>query len=237
MLDLIGAVVGMSAVAINLVAFVPALSRRPALRLGIAAVAGGWVGLASSLGGSGLLAFTSASPVPLIGVLCGLPLLSVALLAWRSARVRARLLSLPLPLLVGVNSLRIFGVLFLLLAAGGRLGGPFPLSAGIGDILTGALAIPLALRLARAQPLPLAALRRWNLFGIFDLVVAVALGVTSANGSPLQLIHAGAGSEAIQYLPYCLIPTVLVPFYLITHGIVAAQLAVQRRAAPALAHA
>jgi hypothetical protein len=28
----------------------------------------------------------------------------------------------------------------------------------------------------------------------------------------------------MQQLPYCLVPTVLVPFYLITHAVVAAQL-------------
>jgi hypothetical protein len=32
----------------------------------------------------------------------------------------------------------------------------------------------------------------------------------------------------MQALPFCLVPTVLVPFYLITHAIVAAQLAAQR---------
>ena len=35
----------------------------------------------------------------------------------------------------------------------------------------------------------------------------------------------------MQYLPFCLVPTVLVPFYLITHAIVAAQLRVRRTAA------
>jgi hypothetical protein len=44
------------------------------------------------------------------------------------------------------------------------------------------------------------------------------------------------GSAAMQYLPYCLVPTVLVPFYLITHAIVAAQLAATR-AVPALSRA
>lgn len=63
----------------------------------------------------------------------------------------------------------------------------------------------------------------------WDLLVAVGLGITSAAGSPVQLIHVGAGSQAMQYLPFCLVPTVLVPFYLITHGIIAAQL---RTAAP-----
>ena len=76
----------------------------------------------------------------------------------------------------------------------------------------------------------MAAVMGWKIFGSLDLFAAVALGLTSAEGSPLQLIHAGAGSEAMQYLPFCLIPTVLVPFYLITHAIVAAQLRAQRTA-------
>src|SRR5207253_1873334 len=96
------------------------------------------------------------------------------------------------------------------LAATGRLSGPFPYSAGLGDIITGAVAIPLALGLARSRKPPVAAVMRWNIFGTLDLFAAIALGLTSAAGSPLQLIHAGVGSEAVQYLPFCMILTVLV---------------------------
>jgi hypothetical protein len=228
MLDLIGAIVGMSAVGINLIAFTHALPGTLARRLGLAAIGGAWVGLASGLGAAGKLAVTAQQPVPIIGVLFALPLLVVGALALGSRRVRDALLAVPTPLLIGLNSLRMLGVLFLLLAVQGRLSGPFPFSAGLGDIITGALAIPLALRVARSRALPVAAVRSWNIFGTLDLVVAVFLGIASAAGSPLQLVHAGVGSEAMQYLPYCLVPTVLVPFYLISHGIVAAQLGATR---------
>jgi len=230
MLDLIGAVVGMSAVGINLVALTHALPGTLAHRLTLGAIAGAWVGLASGLGAAGELAFSPEQPLPLIAVLFALPLLAVGALALASGRVRAALMAVPLPLLIGVNSLRVLGVLFLLLAASRRLSGPFPYSAGIGDIITGVVALPLALSMARSGRLPAVAVRRWNIFGTVDLIAAVALGLTSAAGSPLQVIHAGAGSQAMQYLPYCLIPTVLVPFYLITHAIVAAQLAAARAA-------
>jgi hypothetical protein len=136
-----------------------------------------------------------------------------------------------MPTLIGLNSLRVLGVLFLILAASGRLSGPFPYFAGIGDIVTGAVAIPLALGIARTGRVPASAVRRWNLFGTLDLFVAVSLGIASSNGSPMQLIHAGVGSEAMQHLPFCLVPTVLVPFFLITHGVVAARLAATRTAA------
>ena len=63
-----------------------------------------------------------------------------------------------------------------------------------------------------------------NLFGIADLVLAIALGVTSAEGSPLQVFHTAPGSEAMQQLPWSFVPTVLVPLWLILHAIIWAQL-------------
>jgi hypothetical protein len=110
----------------------------------------------------------------------------------------------------------------------GRLSGPFPYSAGWGDVITGAFAVPVALLAKRALSRSGLLIAAWNLFGALDLFAAVTLGITSAQGSPLQLIHAGVGSEAMQYLPYSLVPTVLVPFYLITHAVVAAQLSARR---------
>lgn len=235
MLDLIGAVVGMSAIGINLVAFTQALPVSFGRRIGLGAIAGAWIGLASGLGAAGQLGFASDAPVPLIGVLFAVPLLTVGALALRSQRLRTALLAVPLQVLIGLNSIRVLGVLFLLLAASGRLSGPFPYFAGLGDIITGAIALPLALQVARSGQSSAPAVRRWNIFGALDLFVAVALGITSADGSPIQLIHAGVGSAAMQSLPFCLVPTVLVPFYLITHGLVAAKLAATR-AVPALSH-
>jgi hypothetical protein len=86
------------------------------------------------------------------------------------------------------------------------------------------IAIVLARALVNGRAVSSKTIARWNLFGTLDLIVAVGLGLTSANGSPLQLFHVGVGSEAMQYLPSSLIPTFLVPFYLILHGIIAAKL-------------
>jgi hypothetical protein len=162
--------------------------------------------------------------VPVIGLLFAAPLL-LAFACWRLfPGFRAALMAIPMPLLIGLNIARVLGVLFLFLAAAGRLSGPFPWSAGIGDILTGALAIPLAIAAARGTQGLETRIARWNAFGTLDLIAAVALGVGSAQGAPIQFIHAGVGSAAVQHLPYSLIPTVLVPFYLITHAVVAMQL-------------
>jgi hypothetical protein len=173
--------------------------------------------------------------VPLVGVLFAVPLLIVGALAVASPNVRSALMSVPMPILIGLNALRMLGVLFLFLVAAGRLSCPFLFSAGWGDIITGLLAIPLTLAVARSARPPVGPIVLWNMFGTLDLVAAVVLGLTSAAGSPVQLIHAGVGSAAMQYEPFCLVPTVLVPFYLITHGIVFAQLSRQHvlQAAPA----
>src|SRR2546427_501047 len=56
-----------------------------------------------------------------------------------------------------------------------------------------------------------------------DLVLAIGFGITSAEGSPLQLFSA-PGSEAMQHAPWSFVPTVLVPIWLILHAIIAVEL-------------
>lgn len=226
MLDLIGHIVGMASIFIDVIAVVAVIQLSLRQRLIAGGIAGAWVGLATALAASGALVFSPGHPVPLVGVLFATPLLTALALWLASPSFRATLKSIPTPLLIGLNTLRLLGALFLALAAVGRLSGPFPYSAGLGDMITGALAIPLALRVARGEPAPVAL---WNAFGVLDLVLAVAFGMTSAQGSPFQFFHFGAGSAAMQLLPFSLVPTVLVPFYLITHGIIAVQLLERRK--------
>jgi hypothetical protein len=152
------------------------------------------------------------------------PLLAAAIAVGRYPAARAALLSVPMPLLIGLNVSRVFAVLFFILAAAGRLSGPFPYSAGLGDIIAAAIAVPGIWLAARATVSGDRTLARWNAFGALDLIVAVTLGITTAAGSPLQVIDVGVGPQAILHMPWSLVPTVLVSFYLINHGIIALQL-------------
>ena len=102
-----------------------------------------------------------AAPVPAIGVMAGLPLVVAAIAALSSAKVREALLALQ-----------------------GRLSGPFPQSAGWGDVIVGLAAIPLAAATARNLWGDRRAVLAWNILGTLDLVKAVSLGVASAPGSP-----------------------------------------------------
>jgi hypothetical protein len=110
------------------------------------------------------------------------------------------------------------------LAVERRLTGPFPYSAAWGDIITGVVAVPVLWLLKDdAGARYTTAIGAWNLFGAADLVLAIAFGITSAEGSPLQLFP-GPGSQAMQHAPWSFVPTVLVPIWLILHAIIVAQL-------------
>ncbi len=217
-LDFAGTIVLIAVIVVNLNALINAMPISRGWRLGVAATVGLWVGAQVALTEAGVY----ASPVPYVGLAVLLPILAAGV-ALRTAAGRRALLAVPMSMLVGLNIARVFGAFFLLLAADGRLAGPFPQSAGWGDVITGLAAIPLALLILKRQTAPLAT-GGWNAFGALDLIIAVILGVLTASGSPLQLIDAGVGSAAVVSLPWILIPSVLVPFYLITHWVIFLQL-------------
>jgi hypothetical protein len=158
-----------------------------------------------------------------VGLFVTVPLLAAAFAtAWPHAR--EAMLSIPIPVMVALKVVRIFAVMFLALAAEGRLIGPFPYSAAWGDIITGVVAVPVLWLLKDDEGARhITAIGAWNVFGAADLVLAIAFGITSAQGSPLQLFP-GPGSEAMQHAPWSFVPTVLVPIWLILHAIIAVQL-------------
>ena len=190
---------------------VAALAAAADLPLGARLVAAGvlalWAGFAAASAAAGWIAIPRP---PVIGFYVAAPLVAGALFA------RQALAALPLQAMVGLNIGRALGFLFLLLAADGRLSGPFPQSAGWGDVITGLVAVPMFF-LAREPHRNALALQAWNLFGLADLVAAISLGVASTNGGQLQIFPA-PGSAAMQHLPWSLIPTVLVPVYMVLHG-------------------
>jgi hypothetical protein len=187
-------------------------------RLTFGAAAGLWIGLAVAVTAAGLASAPATLPI-----LFGIPILTAVVLALTSESFRTALASIPTRELIWVNVFRVMGAFFLFLLAAGQLGGPFPYFAGIGDILTGLLALPVA-RLSEHKPLDRSRMLAWNAFGMLDLLVAVTLGVLSRNNGPTQLIHAGAGSDALAVLPWSLIPFALVPVYLVIHATIFARL-------------
>jgi len=220
MLDFIGMVItaALMVLFVNVLTTFMDISR--VAKVTLAAVIGVWIGLAAAVAGAGWLPISR--PVPVVGLFVVVPLLVTALAtAWPAAR--KAMLSIPMAAMVALNIVRVFAVLFLMLAAERRLSGPFPYSAAWGDIITGVVAVPVLWLLKDGAARHATAIAAWNLFGTADLVLAIAFGITSSEGSPLQ-IFPGPGSEAMQYPPWSFVPTVLVPLWLILHAIIAVQL-------------
>jgi hypothetical protein len=221
MLDFIGLVITTALMVLIVNALIVFIDASRAAKVALAAVIGVWVGFAAAAAEAGWLPISR--PIPVVGLFVAVPLLAAAFVtAWPSAR--EAMLSIPMPVMVALNVVRVFAVLFLALAAEGRLTGPFPYSAAWGDIITGVVAVPVLWLLKEdASARHTMAIGAWNLFGTADLVLAIAFGITSAEGSPLQLFR-GPGSEAMQHAPWSFVPTVLVPIWLILHAIIAVQL-------------
>ncbi|HEY7066460.1 MAG TPA: hypothetical protein VII06_33615 [Chloroflexota bacterium] len=118
--------------------------------------------------------------------------------------------------LVLPHTVRVVGVVFLLLMVQGVLPAAFALPAGLGDVAIGVAAPFVARRLARA-PLHAGAVAsavRFNLLGLLDLAVAVILGVLL--GLP-GLFALTPSTEPLRLLPLALIPTAAVPLAIALH--------------------
>jgi len=214
--DIFGAV-NLTAIAIVVPATLILSSPLDAARQrGLAYLAGGWLALLTGLAAAGTFSLAKGGPAA-IGVAVALPLIAALLARRRSAAVRELADGAPLPVLVGLNVGRLLGVQFVILYAMGRLPQTFALSAGLGDMLVGILAVPLALAIQRGA----AGWQRyaliWNVLGFLDLVTAITLGVGSSPGFPLRFMFEQPDSGSMGTLPWFLIPGFLVPVYLIMH--------------------
>jgi hypothetical protein len=131
---------------------------------------------------------------------------------WRAASpdFRRFTLSLNSRVLAFLQTGRVLGVVFLILAARGVLPALFAWPAGYGDVFIGITAPLVALWLAVGRHR--FSFIAWQILGITDLVLAVSLGTTARLIDP-----ASTPMVAVTVLPLSLIPTFLVPLFLIIH--------------------
>jgi hypothetical protein len=113
-------------------------------------------------------------------------------------------------LIIAVQTWRILGVAFLLGVSGGILHPAFGIPAGVGDIMVGITAIPIAFILRKGYSWSKYVILFWNILGIADLVMAVSLGIITAREN---------GIPTMSTFPWVLIPSIGVPISLILHGI------------------
>ena len=129
MLDFIGTVVTATLMVFAVNAVIVFMDIPRVAKLMLALAIGLWIGLSAAAGAAGMIAISK--PFPVVGIFFALPLVATAIAtAWPAAR-RA-MLSVPMPLMIGLNIGRIFAVLFFLLAYEGRLCRPIPVLCRLG---------------------------------------------------------------------------------------------------------
>lgn len=175
-----------------------------------AAVLGGWLVVSGLLARAGVYRQDPGEVVPwLLVVVTGT--LIVLLLATRIPLVSRILADPGTPARLALpHTLRVVGVLFLILMAQGHLPAAFALPAGLGDIAIGVAAPFVARRLARGSGR--AGAVRFNVLGILDLVVAASIGFLL-----FGFVEVTPSTAPLRLLPLALIPTAPVPLALALH--------------------
>jgi hypothetical protein len=116
--------------------------------------------------------------------------------------------------IIRLNVWRLLGAVFLLLMQQGQMPALWAWPAGVGDILIGLAAFPVARRLDEPGGTNRAIV--FNLLGLADLVVAIGLGMMTSLG-PTNVFHTTPSSQMATRFPLALVPTFLVPLAFMLH--------------------
>jgi hypothetical protein len=188
--------------------------RRRVIRISTAVLLG-WFGIAFALGFLEVYrAVSDRIPTLPFGIL--VPIIIGGLVIVRSSTMARVLDAVPQHWLIGVQLYRALGAIFLILYGAGKMPGLFAWPAGLGDVLVGVLAPVVAVAYARGPEKNGDLVSAWNIFGMVDLIVAVATGF-STSPSPFQLFAFDQPNELVSMFPLVLIPTYLVPVSVLLH--------------------
>lgn len=188
---------------------------RVAAWLAVALILTIWIAAAWMLAANGRFQ-GGIGKIPLLPIAILLPLLLGLFVLTRLRAVGSLLDATPASWLVGVQVYRILGGVFLVYWLRGAVPGAFALPAGIGDVLTGLLALPAAVWVASGSPIGRRIGIRWNVLGLIDFAVAVTMGMLTSPG-PAHLLAREHPNTLIATFPAAMIPAFVVPFSTLLH--------------------
>jgi hypothetical protein len=171
-----------------------------------------WAIAATVLARRGSFQLPAGATVPPVGINLIVVLLALAFCLSVSSTLR-RLLRNQANL-IRLHVWRLEGLVFLILMWQGRVPALWALPAGLGDVFVGATAPWVARGLEHPGGRRRAI--AWTLFGMADLVVAVALGVMT-NPGPTQVFHTAPSAVMLTQYPLALVPAFLVPLAFTLH--------------------
>jgi hypothetical protein len=193
-----------------------------------------WLIAVWTLAVQGVFVQTPGSLVPRLPIAIFAPVVLLIIPLLRSRVVGAVLDAMPASWLIGLQVYRVLGGIFLVGWLLGNIPGTFALPAGIGDVIVGLLALPVAVWLGSGARGGREAAIAWNILGLADLVNAVATGAITAPG-PTQLIVPEIANTAILQYPSVMIPAFIVPSSILLHALSLRQLLRQRGTSHAMA--
>lgn len=191
---------------------------RKRLVIAIVAALGGWLLLWTILGAVGVFRADANFALPAIAPGVAIPIIAGSLFLGRSASLRRLIAAVPQGWLLAAQTPRVLGVVFLVLLAQHKLPAHFAGPAGYGDVFIGLAAPLLAYMYAVRAPGSRGLATAFNIAGIGDLLIAVGTGFLSAP-SPFRLLFSNPSTELMTVLPMVLIPTFLVPIWVLLHFI------------------
>ncbi len=192
--------------------------------LGVAIPLMVWLLIVLHLAQAGVFRPRPGVAAPALPLAIAIPVVIGLVLLTRSGAVAAAVDAAPLSWLVAIQVYRVFGANFLVLWAAGRLPGAFAIPAGIGDVLVGLLALPVALYVQSGARGGQFAAYAWNLLGLTDFVVAIGTGFLTTPGR-FQALALDRPNTLLGAYPLVMIPAFTVPLSLILHGLSLWQLA------------
>ena len=177
--------------------------------------------------------FRTGTRLPVLPLAIFLPVIIGAPLLLLSKRVGEVLDAMPASWLIALQLYRVFGSWALAAALGGALPVVFGVPAGIGDTLTGLLAVPAATAVASGTAQGRRAAIAWNILGLADFAAAVTLGAITSPGL-FQLIVPDVPSIGAGAYPGVLTPAFVVPSSILLHALSLRQLRRRNRAETAV---
>jgi hypothetical protein len=178
-----------------------------------------WAIATTALASRGFFRPPAGATVPPVGA--NLIVVLLALAIGLRASVSLRRLLRNQANLIRLHIWRLEGLVFLVLMVQGRVPALWAVPAGVGDLLVGATAPWIARGLERPGGRRRAI--AWTVFGMADLVVAVALGVMT-NPGPTQVFYTIPNAELLTQYPLALVPAFLVPLAFTLHVVSLVQL-------------
>ena len=180
-----------------------------------------WFGAAALLGKGGLFAQT---PLIAPNIIFAFFFLFVILRRlYHSPVLRAIADAIPPYWMIAVHVWRIGGIGFISLYYAGVLPAEFAFPSGIGDLVVGIAALPIAYILFLQKPFSHRLAIAWNYIGAADLLLAISLGILAYPEPfpPLidgQILATNVSTGALAWYPLALVPLFAVPLSLLLHA-------------------